>query len=80
MNAKVETDNTGREMVMGTEGLGTRNENGELYTDFCANNDLVIGVPFSYIETSTRRPGDHQTWQQRMKLTTLPYKEDGEEP
>ncbi|XP_052224834.1 uncharacterized protein LOC127840456 [Dreissena polymorpha] len=42
MNAKVGTDNTGREMVMGREGLGTTNENGELFTDFCANNDLVI--------------------------------------
>ena len=28
---------------MGNEGLGDINENGELFTDFCGQNDLVIG-------------------------------------
>ena len=43
MNAKVGSINTGRELIMGKEGLGTMNENGELFSDFCAQNDLVIG-------------------------------------
>ena len=28
---------------MGKHGLGTMNENGELFVDFCTFNDLVIG-------------------------------------
>ena len=43
MNAKLGSGNTGRELVMGKEGLGVMNENGELFADFCAQNDLVIG-------------------------------------
>lgn len=42
MNAKVGQDNLGRESTMGREGVGTMNENGELYADFCADNDLMI--------------------------------------
>ena len=42
-NAKIGKDNTGRERIMGREGLGTMNENGEMFTDFCVFNDLVIG-------------------------------------
>ena len=40
---KVGSDNTGREEIMGKHGLGTMNENGELFADFCTFNDLVIG-------------------------------------
>ena len=43
INAKVGTDNTGFEEVMGTKGLGTINENGELFASFCATYNLVIG-------------------------------------
>ena len=43
MNAKVGKDNTGFEEVMGTKGLGTMNENGELFASFCAPHNLVIG-------------------------------------
>ena len=42
-NAKVGNDNRGRETIMGSHGLGLLNENGELFTDFCEQNDLVIG-------------------------------------
>ena len=31
MNAKLGSDNSGRELVMGKEGLGAMNENGELF-------------------------------------------------
>ncbi|XP_061175584.1 uncharacterized protein LOC133184509 [Saccostrea echinata] len=43
MNAKIGSDNYGKEFIMGTQALGNMNENGELFTDFCAFNDLVIG-------------------------------------
>nr|KAG5690574.1 hypothetical protein BaRGS_009236 [Batillaria attramentaria] len=42
LNAKVGTDNTDRELIMGKHGTGTQNENGELFTEFCTTNDLVI--------------------------------------
>ena len=43
MNAKVGNDNSGRERCMERFGLGTMNENGHLFTDFCQENGLVIG-------------------------------------
>ncbi|CAH8643264.1 unnamed protein product [Heterobilharzia americana] len=44
MNAKLGGENTGRELTMGQEALGeVMNENGELFAEFCAFNDLVIG-------------------------------------
>ncbi|CAH8465305.1 unnamed protein product [Heterobilharzia americana] len=44
MNAKLGGDNRGRELTMGREALGeVMNENGELFAEFCAFNDLVIG-------------------------------------
>lgn len=43
MNSKIGRDNTNRETVMGTQGIGEMNENGEMFTNFCAHNELVIG-------------------------------------
>ena len=43
LKAKVGADNTNRELVMGKHGAGVQNENGELLTEFCTFNDLVIG-------------------------------------
>ncbi|XP_013788604.1 craniofacial development protein 2-like [Limulus polyphemus] len=43
LNAKVGDDNTDRELIMGRHGIGTCNENGELFIDCCFFNDLVIG-------------------------------------
>ena len=42
-NAKVGSDNTGREHVMGKHGIGTINDNGERLADFCEENNLLIG-------------------------------------
>ena len=41
LNAKIGDDNWG--YVMGRHGLGTRNENGEMFTDLRVNYNLVIG-------------------------------------
>ncbi|CAH8866037.1 unnamed protein product [Trichobilharzia szidati] len=43
MNANLEPDNTGRELSMGREAFEKMNENGELFSDFYAFNELVIG-------------------------------------
>ena len=43
LNAKVGSDNKDRESITGTQGVGSINENGELFCDFCATNGLVIG-------------------------------------
>ena len=40
---QVGADNTDRELIMGKHGVGEQNENGELFTEFCTFNDLVIG-------------------------------------
>ena len=41
--AKVGSNNTGFEAVMGKHGLGEMSDNGELFADFCSFNMLVIG-------------------------------------
>ena len=42
-NAKVGKDSRGKERCMGRNGLGEMNENGLLFSDFCMENELVIG-------------------------------------
>ncbi|CAG4959526.1 unnamed protein product [Colias eurytheme] len=43
LNAKVGSHNLNCEKHMGKHGLGTRNDNGERFVEFCQNHDLVIG-------------------------------------
>jgi endonuclease/exonuclease/phosphatase family metal-dependent hydrolase len=43
LNAKVGQDKVGLEHIMGRHGLRERNENGQLFVDFSASRDLVIG-------------------------------------
>ena len=43
LNAKVGSDNRNWEASMGTHGDGVINENSEMFCDFCASNELVIG-------------------------------------
>ena len=42
-NAKVGSNNTGYERVMGRYDFGIMNENLEKYAEFCGNNNLVVG-------------------------------------
>lgn len=42
-NAKVGTENTGKEDVIGKEGTGTSNENGERLIEMCQANGFSIG-------------------------------------
>ena len=43
MNVKTISDNTDRERAMGREGCGIINDNAEKFTNFCINNNCVIG-------------------------------------
>ena len=43
LNAKIGSDNSGYEVVTGRQGLGKMNENGEMFADFCAFNNMIIG-------------------------------------
>jgi hypothetical protein len=63
-NAKIGSDNTGYEQVMGIHGLGVMNENGERFADLCALNNLVIGgsiFPHKRIHKSTWVSPDSRT-------------------
>lgn len=46
LNAKIGSDNTGYEEVMGQQGVGEMNDNGERFADLCATTKLVIGGSF----------------------------------
>ena len=43
LNAKIGSDNSGYEEVMGRQGLGKMNENGEMFTECFACNNMIIG-------------------------------------
>ncbi|VDP46953.1 unnamed protein product [Schistosoma curassoni] len=61
-NAKVRTDNTGYEDIMGRHRLGEMNENGERFANPCSFNKLVIGstiFPHKRIHKSTWTSPDH---------------------
>ncbi|VDO67272.1 unnamed protein product [Schistosoma margrebowiei] len=45
-NAKVGTDNTGYEDIMGRHRLGERKENGKRFANLCVVNKLVIRIEF----------------------------------
>ena len=45
-NAEIGSDNRGYEEVMGQQGLGVMNDNGERFADLYATSDLVIGGSF----------------------------------
>lgn len=45
-NAKIGSNNLGFEVIMGQQGLGKMNENGERFANLCAISNLVIGRGF----------------------------------
>ncbi|XP_038120408.1 uncharacterized protein LOC119770128 [Culex quinquefasciatus] len=63
-NAKIGSDNTDLERIMGPHGLGEMSENGELFTEFCGNQDMVIGgslFPHRSVHKVTRVSRDGRT-------------------
>ena len=82
MNAKIGNDNKGKDHIMGTHGLGEINENGELFTDLCAFNDLVIGgslfnhkeihkVTWNSPDNKTKNQIDHITISRKWRRSLL---------
>ena len=71
-NAKIGKDNTGRKRIMGREGLGIMNENGEMFADFFVFNNLVIGgsvFQHKDIHKGTWVSPDHRTVNQIDHIT-----------
>ena len=48
-NAKVGEDNEGYENIIGSHGVGERNDNRERLVDFCGLNNLVVTGAISHI-------------------------------
>ena len=72
LNAKVGTDNTNRELIMGRHGTGMQNENGEIFAEFCSSNELVIGgtiFPHKNIHKTTWTSPDGRTENQIDHIT-----------
>ena len=66
-NAKIGTDNTGYEDIMGEHGTGEMNENGELFANMCSQNKFVIGgsiFPHKMIHKTTWMSPDCTTQNQ----------------
>ena len=64
MNAKVGSNNSSYEQVMGKHGLGEANDNGERFISFCANNSIVVGgtiFPHKRIHKATWMSPDGRT-------------------
>jgi len=68
MNAKIGPNNEGLEHVMGRHGIGNMNENGELFSQLCANYDLIIGGTVFPHKNVTKCCGSHQTIQWKTIL------------
>ncbi|VDP42157.1 unnamed protein product [Schistosoma margrebowiei] len=67
LNANVRIDNTGYEDIMGRNGLGERNVNGERFANLCTFNKLVIGGTIflhKRIHKATLISPDHTTQNQ----------------
>ena len=63
-NVKIGDDNQGVKHVTGRNGLGNRNENGEIFIDLCANYEMIIGgslFPHKDIHKATWVAPNHRT-------------------
>lgn len=63
-NAQLGCDNNGYERVMGQHGCGSMSVNGDLLTELCLNNNLVIGgtlFPHRNVHKVTWVSPDHRT-------------------
>lgn len=81
MNAKVGNNNSGYELVMGKQGIGSMNENGERFADICADNNLVIGgtvFPHKFIHKATWISPDHTTENQIDHICMNPITAGGQ--
>ncbi|PIK59088.1 hypothetical protein BSL78_03970 [Apostichopus japonicus] len=68
-NAKVGCDNEGLDDIMGKEGIGVRDDNGERLCEFCQVNGYIITGTIFKTELSIRKLGSRQMEERRTKLT-----------
>ena len=64
LTAKIGSDNSGYEEVMGRQGLGKMNDNGEMLAELLAFNNMIIGCsmfPHRRIHKATCVAPDHRT-------------------
>jgi hypothetical protein len=78
-NAKIGSDNTGYEVVIGKHGLGEMNGNDETLVETCALFDLVMGGVFSRIRKYTRQHRFRLTMLQQTKLIIYVYARNSED-
>ena len=81
LNAKVRSNNTGREHFMGKHGIGTINDNGERLADVCEENNLLIGGTLfqqKHIHKTTWTSPDGTTKKEKKIMSSSI--EDGEAP
>ena len=89
-NAKIGSDNANRETIMGKYGLGSMNENGEIFSDFRGSNELVIGgtifphkqchkVTWRSSNLRTENQIDHVTIDRRWRSTLQDVRAKGEQ-
>jgi len=57
LNAKVGSDNVNFERLMGREGCGVQNGDGERLVEWCAFNNMNISGPLFPLATFTNSPG-----------------------
>ena len=79
--AKVGVGNRGREDIMGNEALGEINENGDIFIDFCAFNDLcffqlrkIHKATWPSPDLRTNNQIDHVTVSKKWEKTLLDVK------
>ena len=70
LNAKIGNVNLGLKNVMCRHGLGTRNENGDMFIELCVNCNLVIGSSL-FPHKDIRSHGWPQIGVPSIKLTIL---------
>ncbi|XP_062566445.1 uncharacterized protein LOC134228767 [Saccostrea cucullata] len=70
LNAKAGSDNVGYERVMGRNGCGSMNENGEYFTEFCGNNTWSLVEYCSSIRRYTNSQKCHLDGEIKTKSTT----------
>ena len=73
LNAKVGSDNTDKELIMGRHGVGQQNENGKLFSEVCMFNDLVIGGTLFPHKTIRKKHGNLQMTKGKTRLITSAY-------
>ena len=75
LNAKIGADRTTLEHVLGNQGIGIRNDNGERFVDFCNTNHLFIGGTVFQHKPCHKISWDSPNGRDQIKLITSPSRD-----